>query len=40
MDAKSVIIKKRQSKELTRDEIRFFIGGVTKGDISDAQFAA
>ncbi len=40
MDAKSVIIKKRQNKELTRDEIRFFIGGVTKGDISDAQFAA
>ena len=40
MDAKTIIIKKRQSKELTRDEIRYFIAGVTKGDISDAQFAA
>ncbi len=40
MDAKTIIIKKRQSKELTRDEIRYFVAGVTKGDISDAQFAA
>ncbi len=40
MDAKSVISKKREKKELTRDEIRYFIGGVTKGDVSETQYAA
>ncbi len=40
MDAKSVIIKKRLGKELSQEEIKYFIAGVTKGDISEAQLAA
>ena len=40
MDIKSVINKKRQRKELNRDEIKYFIGKYSKNDISEAQAAA
>lgn len=40
MDIKSIITKKRMGKELTKDEIKVFIGKYTKGEISDAQAAA
>lgn len=40
MDIKSIIAKKRAKKELTKDEIKVFIGKFTKGEISDAQAAA
>ena len=40
MDIKSIIAKKRNRKELTKDEIKVFIGKFTKGEISDAQAAA
>lgn len=40
MDIKSIIAKKRNKKELTKDEIKVFIGKYTKGEISDAQAAA
>ena len=40
MDIKSIIAKKRNRKELTKDEIKVFIGKYTKGEISDAQAAA
>lgn len=40
MDIKSIIAKKRNKKELTKDEIKVFVGKYTKGEISDAQAAA
>ena len=40
MDIKSIIAKKRLNKELTKDEIKVFVGKYTKGEISDAQAAA
>ena len=40
MDMKSIIAKKRESKELTKDEIKVFIGKYTKGEVSEAQAAA
>ena len=35
-----IIEKKRDGKELTTDEINFFIEGYTKGDIPDYQAAS
>lgn len=40
MDIKSIIRKKRGRGELTKDEIRYFVGKFTKGEITDAQAAA
>jgi pyrimidine-nucleoside phosphorylase len=40
MDIKSIIQRKRENKELTHDEIRYFIGKYTKEEITDAQAAA
>ena len=40
MDIKSIIRKKREKKELTRDEIRYFVGKLVKGEIAEAQAAA
>ena len=40
MRAVDVIIKKRDSQELTQEEINFFIGGITRGEIPDYQIAA
>ena len=39
MDMRSIISKKRAGKELSKDEIKVFIGKYTKGEISDAQAA-
>lgn len=35
-----IIIKKRENKKLSQEEINFFIQGITDGTISDAQTAA
>jgi len=40
MRAVDIIIKKREQKELTREEIEFFINGFTSGDIPDYQASA
>ena len=40
MDMKSIIAKKRLGKELTKDEIKVFIGKYTRGEATDAQAAA
>lgn len=40
MDIKSIIRKKRDKKELTRDEIRYFVGKLVKEEITEAQAAA
>lgn len=40
MDIKTIIAKKRDRKELTRDEIRLFVGKYTKGEVSEAQAGA
>ncbi len=40
MRAVDIIIKKRDRGELTRDEIRFFVDGITAGTIPDYQIAA
>jgi len=40
MRAVDIIIKKRDRKELSRQEIEFFIQGYTRGDIPDYQAAA
>lgn len=40
MDMKNIISKKRSSKELTKDEIKVFVGKYAKGEVSDAQAAA
>ena len=40
MDIKSIIQKKSLRAELTKDEIKYFVGKYSKGEISDAQVAA
>ena len=40
MRAIDIIIKKRDSEELTREEIEFFINGFNKGEIPDYQVSA
>ncbi len=40
MKAVDVIIKKREGMELSREEIEFFINGITRGSIPDYQAAA
>ncbi|MEX1248063.1 MAG: thymidine phosphorylase [Anaerolineales bacterium] len=40
MRAVDIIVKKRQGQELTRDEIRFFVEGFTRGEIQDYQVSA
>ena len=40
MDMKSIIAKKRLGKELTKDEIKVFIGKYTRGEATEAQAAA
>ncbi len=40
MKAVDIIIKKREKKELTDDEIEFFVEGFTRGEIPDYQVAA
>ena len=40
MDIKSIIQKKREKRELDRDEIRYVIGKYTRDEITDAQVAA
>jgi pyrimidine-nucleoside phosphorylase len=38
--ALDIIIKKRDALELTREEIEFFVGGLTRGEIPDYQISA
>jgi pyrimidine-nucleoside phosphorylase len=38
--AVDIIIKKREKKDLTSDEIQFFVNGFTQGDIPDYQASA
>ena len=40
MDIKTIIAKKRDRKELSRDEIRLFVGKYNKGEVSEAQAGA
>jgi pyrimidine-nucleoside phosphorylase len=40
MRAVDIIIKKRDKKVLTKDEIEFFVRGITSGEIPDYQVAA
>jgi pyrimidine-nucleoside phosphorylase len=40
MRAVDIIIKKRDRQELTAEEIRFFVGGYTRGEIPDYQASA
>lgn len=40
MNIQEIIIKKRDKRELSKEEIEFFIAGYTKGDITDYQAAA
>src|SRR3972149_591588 len=40
MRAVDIIIKKRDGEELTRDEIRFFVAGFTRGTVTDYQASA
>ena len=40
MDITSIIRKKSEKKELTPDEIKYFVGKYAKGEINDAQAAA
>ncbi len=40
MRAVDIVIKKREGMELSRDEIRYFIEGFTRGEIPDYQVAA
>ena len=40
MDIKSIIRKKRLKEELTKDEMKYFIGKLQKGEISMSQAAA
>lgn len=40
MDIKSIIRKKRLKEELTKDEIKYFVGKLNKGEITEAQAAA
>ena len=40
LDIKSIIAKKRNKGELDKDEIRYFVGKYSKGEITDAQASA
>ncbi|MFZ6020244.1 MAG: hypothetical protein ACOYXO_11605, partial [Chloroflexota bacterium] len=40
MKAVDIIIKKRDRKILSREEIEFFVQGFTRGEIPDYQVAA
>ena len=40
MNILEIIAKKRDKKELTKEEIEFFINGYTKGEIADYQASA
>lgn len=40
MRAVDIIIKKREKQELTGEEIKFFVGGFTRGEIPDYQVSA
>ena len=40
MRPQDIIRKKRDGRELSRDEIRFFVSGVTRGEIADYQSTA
>ena len=40
MDIKTIITKKRERKELTKEEIRLFVSKYNKGEITDAQGGA
>ena len=40
MRAVDIIIKKRDKQELTGEEIRFFVEGISSGSIPDYQVAA
>ena len=40
MRAVDIIVKKRDGGELTREEIRFFVEGITRGEIQDYQVSA
>ncbi|MCI8277348.1 MAG: thymidine phosphorylase [Clostridia bacterium] len=40
MDIKTIIQKKRKKGELNRDEIRYFVGKFTRGEIEESQAAA
>ena len=40
MRAVDIIIKKREKQELTEEEIRFFVDGITRGEIPDYQISA
>ena len=40
MNILEIIAKKRDKKELTKDEIEFFIKGYVDGEITDYQAAA
>ena len=40
MNILEIIEKKRDKKELTKEEIEFFINGYTKGEIADYQASA
>lgn len=40
MDIKSIIRKKRLKEELTKDEMKYFVGKLQKGEVSMAQAAA
>ena len=40
MSAVDIIVKKRDGLELTREEIEFFVRGITSGEIPDYQVSA
>ena len=40
MDFQDIIIKKRDKQKLTKEEISFFIHGVTDGSLPDYQISA
>lgn len=40
MNIIDIIAKKRDKKELTKEEINYFINGYTKGEITDYQASA
>ena len=40
MDIKTIIRKKRSRQELTRDEIKYFVGKLSKGEITESQVSA
>src|SRR5580700_6744941 len=40
MNAVDIIAKKRDGRELTAEEIRFFVAGVTGGSVPDYQVSA